>query len=471
MPTPVISVAQMREWEKACWATGQSEAEVIRRVGKVVAKHALQLTKPGDPILIVAGKGHNGDDARCAREHLTERRVELLDVKDPHADLARLEPLLSLRPSLVIDGLFGIGINRPLDEHWVKFIDRINAAKFPVLAVDVPSGLNADSGEAQPAAIEATVTITVGTPKLGMIKTDAARFVGRLEVANDVGLLPCPVTSEINWTLPQDFSDCPPTRPVAGHKGTFGHVAIIAGSVGYHGASVLAARGAQRAQPGLLTLFPHEPAYYPIASQLQAVMVQPWSPDLILPGNFTALLVGPGLASPEIPDELKRTVRRLWRDLPIPMIVDASALDWLAQDPVPKNAIRVVTPHPGEAARMLKTTSAQVQADRSAALRELSRRYGNCWVVLKGYHTLVGRSAGDISVNSSGNPFLAQGGSGDTLSGYVAGLLAQPMLQCNAGHAIRFAVWQHGAAADLLTRTRRNWIVEDLLETLGSVEC
>src|SRR4029077_20117716 len=122
MPMPVINIAQMREWEKATWASGQTEAEVIRRVGKEVARHALRLTQPGDLILILAGKGNNGEDARRVREHLNERRIDALDVKEPGDDLSKVDALLSLRPSLIVDGLFGIGINRPLSPEWVKFI-------------------------------------------------------------------------------------------------------------------------------------------------------------------------------------------------------------------------------------------------------------------------------------------------------------------------------------------------------------
>src|SRR3954468_12349246 len=145
MSIPVISVEQMREWEKASWAAGKSEADVIRQVGKILAREALRLTKPGDTILILAGKGHNGDDARCAREHLTHRRVEMFDVKNADADFPKLDSLLHSHPELIIDGLFGLGIKRPLDASWIKFIERINAAHLPVLAVDVPSGLNADT--------------------------------------------------------------------------------------------------------------------------------------------------------------------------------------------------------------------------------------------------------------------------------------------------------------------------------------
>ncbi len=467
MSIPVISVAQMREWEKASWAAGKSEEDVIRRVGEILAHEALRMTKAGDTILILAGKGHNGDDARCAREHLAERHVEILEIKDPTADFSKLDRL-SAHPALVIDGLFGIGINRPLDAAWIKLIERINAARLPVLAVDVPSGLNADSGEPQGAAIEAWATLTVGAPKMGMLKLHATRYVGRLVVAEDTGLIDCPLKSELNWIVPEDFCGFPPHRPVAGHKGTFGHLAIVAGSVGYHGAAVLSSRGAQRAQPGLITLFAQQGAYVPVASQLQAVMVHIWPPEKQLPGDFSAVLIGPGLASPEVPEELKNEVRRLWRESETPMVVDASALDWLPEGAVAKNVVRVITPHPGEAARLLKSTSAEVQADRVASLRGISRKFGNAWVVLKGHQTLIGRGEGDIFVNSSGNPFLGQGGSGDTLSGYLAGLLAQGALRGDVGQTVRFAVWQHGAAADVLSRTRPNWTVEDLIETLGN---
>jgi NAD(P)H-hydrate repair Nnr-like enzyme with NAD(P)H-hydrate dehydratase domain len=164
----------------------------------------------------------------------------------------------------------------------------------------------------------------------------------------------------------------------------------------------------------------------------------------------------------------------------LPVVVDASTLDWLPMGPSAKNAIRVLTPHPGEAARLLNMTNQQVQANRPKALREISRRYGNCWVVLKGHQTLVGRSAGlrtngasspqdgELFVNPSGNPHLAQGGSGDVLAGYLAGLLAQRPLLADAGKLIRFAVWQHGAAADQLQAARANWVIEDLLGELGN---
>jgi ADP-dependent NAD(P)H-hydrate dehydratase / NAD(P)H-hydrate epimerase len=490
MPVPVVNIAQMREWEKATWATGQTDAEVIRRVGGKIAELALRLTRPGDAILILAGKGHNGDDARAARKYLTGRKIYLLDATEPQTALmefqrrtgvvpvslqkgipAQAEPEVGDRleacPTLIIDGLFGIGLSRPLDDGWKRFIAAVNESKIPVLAVDVPSGLNADTGQPQGAAIEAAVTLTVGSPKIGMLRQSAWPFVGRLEVAEDVGLIPCPHQGELNWTLPGDFAGFPPRRAIAGHKGSYGHLAIFAGSFGFHGAAVLAARAAQHAQPGLITLFTQEAVYRPVAEQLQAVMVNVWNAEIQLPESTSALLIGPGLAAPGIAGAMKTPTRKLWRDTELPVIVDASALAWLEPNAASQNAIRVITPHPGEAARLLETTSSEVQADRPKALREISKRLGNCWVVLKGHQTLVGRSTGDIFVNSSGNPHLAQGGSGDVLAGFIAGLLAQPALQADVGKTLRFAVWQHGAAADALEGTRKNWVVEDLVAELG----
>jgi NAD(P)H-hydrate epimerase len=468
MPAPVISIAQMREWESATWAAGQTEAEVIRRVGQRVARRAHQLTRPGDTILFLVGKGHNGDDARTAAQEIEDRRAETLEIFQPDTGLLPLETRLRDQPALIVDGLFGIGLNRPLDEAWQKIIAAINAAKIPVLAIDVPSGLNADTGEHFGAGVRAAVTLTVGTPKTGLLAPAAWPFVGRLEVAEDVGLIPCPLSSELNWTLPADFESFPPARPAAGHKGDFGHVAIVAGSFGYHGAAVLAARGAQRAQPGLVTVSTQELVYHSVAAQLQSAMVNLWKPEVKLPESTTALLAGPGLAAPNLPADLLKATRHWWRDIPHPFVVDASALDFLAADPFPKKFIRVLTPHPGEAARLLKSTAQKVQANRVAALRELSRRFGGAWVVLKGHQTLIGRSEGNIFVNSTGNPHLAQGGSGDLLAGFIAGLLAQPALQADVEKVLRYAVWAHGAAADKLSASRSNWTVEELAAELGN---
>jgi ADP-dependent NAD(P)H-hydrate dehydratase / NAD(P)H-hydrate epimerase len=503
----------MRQWEKATWAAGRTEHEVIQQVGCLLAQRILELTRPGDTVWILAGKGHNGDDARATQPHLSDRKVLLMNVEEPRLALTefwqRFQTYGVHKVRWIVDAMFGIGLNRALDKDWRDLIDAINGCGIPIFAVDVPSGVDADTGEIEGTAIKAALTLTLGAPKRGLLEAPA--YCGRLEVASDIGLVPCPFEVELNWTLAMDFVGLPPPRDSGGNKGDFGHVAIVAGSLGYHGAAVLTAHGAQRAQPGLVTVFPQPSVYVPVASQLQSAMVHPWQAGTPLPKNCSCVLFGPGLAASDLSDALKQDLRSLWHSSPLAMVVDASALDWLERGSVASQAIRVITPHPGEAGRVLgvKVTptmvtltpeeTSQVLANapnvgrsslpievgdvnripdnskrkvlvpRLATLRTLSKLFGNCWVVLKGQQTLVGRADGDVFINSSGNPHLAQGGSGDLLGGYLAGLLAQPAWRKDPLLAIRFAVWQHGAAADHLTETRVNWTVEDLAQCLGRI--
>lgn len=469
MPVPVLTVEQMREWEQATWATGVTEQSVIDHVGRELARRLLERTRPDEAILVLAGKGHNGDDARAAVAHLGTRPVEVLTVDNPASTLTQLKAALAKRPAWIVDALFGIGLDRPLDSTWTSLIEAVNQAAVNVLSVDVPSGLEANLGQPAGTAIQATCTLTIGAPKQGLLAASAAPFVGRLEVLTDVGLIPCYHEPDLWWTLAEDFRHYPPSRPADSHKGSFGHLSIVAGSVGYHGAAVLAARGAQRAKVGRTTVCTQDNVYPIVASHLQGAMVRPWAPDGLDLG--TALLAGPGLAAPGAETQVQQALRRLWsKDALQPFIVDASALDWLPLGMTIPRQVRVVTPHPGEAGRMLNANAAMVQSDRLQAVRKISSRFGDCWVVLKGQHTLVGRSSGPVYVNSTGNADLAQGGSGDLLSGYIAGLLAQPALMDDPCTALRFAVWQHGAAADHLSLTQPNWGVEDLADLIGTIK-
>ena len=467
MPVPVISVAQMREWEKVTWSSGIKEDAVMRNAGKAIAALAEKLTCPDDLILFLAGKGHNGDDAAYGCDFITGRRHEMLRVIDPEISILEFGRQMERKPALTVDGLFGIGLNRALSGSWMKLIERVNHSGCRILAVDVPSGLSADTGLPLDVAIRAERTLTFGAVKHGLLRAGAVPFVGRLEVAADIGLSAYPFTTEVGYLEAGDFTGFPPVRMVAGHKGSFGHLVIIAGSCGWHGAAVLAARGAQRAQPGLITVLTQEDAYLPVASQLQSVMVQAITQEVALPDSATALVVGPGLASEQISESFQRAIRRLWQDSPLPILADASALDWLPEGPCSQNALRVITPHPGEAARMLQSTVMDVQGDRVRAVRELSARWGGCHVVLKGHQTVIGRGGGELLVNSSGNPHLAQGGSGDLLAGYLGGWLAQPALQREAGRFLSYGVWRHGAAADSLFARRPYFTVEELAEELG----
>jgi NAD(P)H-hydrate epimerase len=312
-----------------------------------------------------------------------------------------------------------------------------------------------------------------------MLAPAAWPAVGRLETTGDVGLIPCPAKSDLSWTLPADFAGFPPTRAAATNKGTYGHTVIVAGSEGYHGAAVLAARGALRAQPGLVTVLTQREVYVPVAAQLSTAMVKAWEAPGNLPEKAGSVLIGPGLvlekAKPEEKTGLHEFLTQLWRESKQPLIVDASALDWLkaaveakaGAEQFPPGSLRILTPHPGEAARLLGTTADAVQADRVQALRNISSKFGGCWVVLKGSQTLIGRATSEILVNSSGNPHLAQGGSGDLLGGFIAGMFAQPALQSDPAKTLSYAVWKHGAAADELQFTKSHWTIEDLAQALS----
>jgi len=470
---PVLSPAALRTWESATWDAGIKPSDVIQRVGRALAATLRDRLPAGSRVLLLCGRGHNGDDARAALPHLSPYEVVSLDVTDPADTLPAIEDELRRAPDLIVDALFGIGLNRPLDVAWVTLFERINRTAIPVLAVDIPSGLNAADGSHFGAVLRADQTLTVGAPKTGLLTAAAVPFVGRLSVAVDVGLIPWEqagiASNDIAGFLINraDVLTTPPARPIDAHKGNFGHLLILAGSRGFHGAAVLAARAALRAGPGHVTVWTSPDTYIPIASQLASPMVHPWEPGLPIPQRTTCIVAGPGLADPRLDPRLHAQIVEAWRSSPAAMVVDASALDDLPPGPVKDPAIRVITPHPGEAARLLGTHPERIQAERCEALESLCGRFAGAWVVLKGHATLTGRAGEKPWWNLTGNPGLAQGGSGDVLAGFLGGLLAQPAIASDPGRAIRSAVHLHGLAADRLTQTGRAWTTEDLAVEIG----
>lgn len=468
MAERVITVAEMREREERTWAAGVLVRSVQARAGAAVARVVQRLTRTGAPVLVLVGRGHNGSDAALAARGLTDRATETVRLGSVRS-FSRAQEWLSRhegrRDALVVDGMFGIGLNRPVEGDWADMIRAVNGSGIRVVSVDVPSGLHADTGEALGETVKAWVTVTLGAVKRGLLRDAAARWVGRLELASDIGLIRDEVAGGLRWVEAGDFTGFPPRRMEGGHKGTFGHVGLVAGSMGYQGAAVLAAKGAQRARPGLVTLWTDPECWGPVASQLQAVMVRPWRGESLVATAPTAWVVGPGLASTSLSPAWVEEVRKLWREATVPVVVDASALDWMGGEAGDVAGLRVITPHPGEAARMLGTTSSGVQRDREAAIEALVERWGGSriWVVLKGRHTLIRGPGGDVWVNSSGNAGLGQGGTGDVLAGYLGGGLAQVIGQHDPGMTIRHAVWRHGAAADALEASGRVWTTEDLV--------
>jgi len=465
MPLPVISVAQMRDWEERTWASGMSEESVMASAGLAVARAAMSATPEGATLIFLAGPGKNGGDTRIAAKNISGRAIHLIDGTDPVSACREFKRLLEQRPSILIDGLFGIGLNRPLNEDYLELVQAANNSGLPVLAVDCPSGFNCDTGEIMGEAIRADTTINLGGVKEALLSTSAEDYVGRIEVAGDINLIEPAPTSKQLWLTDADMHAMPPRRSLSSHKGTYGHLGIIAGNTGYHGAACLASRAALRARAGLLSVF--TTAYDVVAAQVQEAMVHPWSPAVATPmSGCTAILAGPGLAGEDLPDSLANVVKDLWARSNNPMIVDASALDWLQKGPRPSKAIRVITPHPGEAARMLGVGTDEVQGDRFMAARRLATQF-DCTVVLKGRHTLIGQAEGPMLVNSTGNPGLGRGGSGDVLVGFLAAHLAQPQFQARSIQAIAYAVWKHGRAADDLEGEGRYWGMGDLIDGLG----
>ena len=470
MAYPVLTLKAMRDWEEKTWAQGVQESDVIARVGRCIAARIMEMTVPGDSILLLAGKGHNGDDVCAVIPWLSRRCVSLIRFHRVAEQLTTLDAALSKMPDLVVEGLFGIGLNRPLEGAWAEVIQRINGSSSTVVSIDIPSGLHGDSGQPLGCAVRADQTWTVGAPKAGMVVQGASSHVGRLSVLSNVGLAVLDASDtgnvELFWGEETEFAEWPASRPLESHKGSHGCVQIFAGSRGYHGAAVLSARGATRSRPGLVELMTHVSSFDAVALQLQNVMVHAFERHLLVSPKATAVVIGPGLASHDLSADVKVQVAEIWREDSVSVVVDASALDWLPSTDKAFTQPRVITPHPGEAARMLGISSQEVQADRLAALRFLSAKYGHCWVVLKGHHTLIGRSSGPVYINASGNPNLAQGGAGDILAGFLGGLLAQYELMDDPEMILRFGVWAHGHAADRCQALLGSWDINQLPEWL-----
>lgn len=470
MPFPIISIETMREWEARSWRAGKSETDVIDRVGQRLADRVTDLTSPGARVVFLCGAGNNGADGRAAVLKIQGRRITTLTVGKSSQWIGDVQAILKKDPDWVVDALFGIGLNRPLDSEWLEILKMVASWGGPVLSVDCPSGLNVGTGAPAPLAIEAAETMTVGAVKWGLLTREAAPFVGRLSLAADVGLIPLDAVAapssgaKAEWIEASDFRRFPPGRPGDAHKGSFGRLKILAGAEGYSGAAVIASRAALRARPGLISVQTTERAASLIAPAAPQAMVAASPQEASYEDKTTGFLIGPGLAGndPGLGD-LKSRGLELWNEAPQAVVADASALEWLPRSARPAPGLRVVTPHPGEAARMLGQSVKEIESDRFAAVEALSERLGGAYVVLKGARTLVGRAGAAIGVNSSGNAGLAQGGAGDALAGFLAGLLAQPSLAESPEKAIRYAVWFHGVSADRLAHRGLNWDILDLI--------
>lgn len=430
-------------------------------------------------VLLFARREQVSGDARVNLDILSRLGVEVVEV--PEAGVFR-EQLPRLREAgLIVDALLGTGLNAPVRGLLAEVIEAVNRLPVPVLAVDIPSGLCADTGRVLGAAVQARVTVTYGLPKLGQILPPGRELCGRL-FRVDIGIPPeltRPLLIELAEA--EELAGLMPPRPFAAHKGTFGHAVVLAGSVGKTGAAALAGEAALRAGAGLVTVAVPESLNDILEVKLTEVMSLPlpevpgarvlsrraWEPLQEFLRGKTALALGPGLGTHP---ETRELVQELVRTLPLPLVIDADGVNCLAgageclrQAPAP----RLLTPHPGEMARFLGATTADIQNRRLEAARETARSY-NCVVVLKGAQTVVAAPDGRLSLNPTGNPGLASGGTGDVLTGLIGGLLAQRL---DPWDAARLGVYVHGLAADYLAADLgpRGFIAGDLLEVLPQV--
>jgi len=432
-------------------------------------------------VLVACGPGNNGGDGLAVARQLRCRGFAVdvaLLVGEPelrgdaaaqlqlarkfgvtiHRCGSRPSRLADLLPgaSVIVDALFGTGLDRPLEGRWAKVVGVLNGAGVPIVAVDIPSGLQGSSGEVVGEAVEAAVTVTFAAPKVAHVLPPACWRCGEVAVA-DIGIPPWVVQGQAKLGLVEgeDVAGWLPHRAVDAHKGNFGHLLVVAGREGGGGAAVLAARAAVTLGAGLVTVATAHGAVRPVQAQVPEAMVDP------LPagkdgavsgeglegslGKATALAVGPGLGTSDGPRRLLATILREW---PGPLVLDADALTLLAgrlEELRGRTSPTVLTPHPGELGRLLGVPTAEVTRDRLQAAQEASKRSGAV-VLAKGARTVIASGAEWSLVNPTGTSGLASGGAGDVLTGAIGALLAQGVPGREAAAA---GAWLHGRAAEI----------------------
>ena len=434
MRGPIYTTADIRRIEQAA-----GDAPLMQRAGAAAADLAAKLVS-GKDVLVLAGPGNNGGDARIAAELLREKffRVTLAGKEVPPGK----------DWGLVIDGLFGIGLARPIEGEYAKLVEYANRQSCPVLALDVPSGIQSDSGRVLGCAVRASHTISFIALKPGLLTLDGPDHCGEVTVA-DLGLDLQTLLPPSAWIAePALFKGMLKRRPRNFHKGMAGSLAVIGGAAGMTGAALLAGRaalrlGAGRVYVGLLE--EKAPAVDLLAPEL---MLR--HPDDALGADLDALVMGPGLGEGERAETLVGAA--LASD--IPCVLDADALNLLSQNEnlrkacARRSAETLLTPHPAEAARLLGSTVATVQEDRVRAARMLAENL-NAHTVLKGNGSIVVARDGHWFINTSGNPGMASAGMGDVLAGMLGALLAQ---RYSGETALTLGVHLHGVAADALAK-------------------
>ncbi len=482
--TPVYQVDQVRELERlASERFGVSGEVLMARAGKAALDFMLRKWANVKRLAVFCGGGNNGGDGYVLAELAFERgiHVHVYQVGDHrHASpvakaaldrcqkagvvMAPWNEKSDLRhPDLIVDAICGIGAKDAMRDEVVMALDQMRRAQVPIFALDIPTGIHADTGRVLGAAIKATATITFIGLKLGLLTSNGSSYTGEL-VINDLQLptdlfaYVAPVAEKIHLSA---YSQYLKPRLRDWHKGLSGHVLVIGGAHGSSGAARMAGMAALRVGAGLVTI---------ATDEASAPFMNAECPELMCHGLAQAealkplldkadvIVIGPGLQQSDWAIAMWNQVKAV----DVPMVVDADALNILSQHPEVRDNW-VLTPHPGEAARLLGESSQDVQLDRLEAVRELARKYGGV-VVLKGSGTLVAAPNMLPGVCDKGNPGMATAGMGDILSGVIGGMLAQGI---PLGEAARLGVILHATAGDMAAKDgERGMIATDLLPYL-----
>ena len=393
---PLFTAEEMRAAE-----AGHDVDAMMQRAGMAVAEELMRRFPDARRIALHAGGGANGGDGRIAAEILRAQGRKPVEE----------------RPEVVIDALLGTGLKGAPREETSRLIEQINAGGVPVLAVDIPSGVNASTGEVAGAAVQADVTVTMHGPKVGLAVAPGRFHAGGVAVA-DIGLQ---AAETEHWLVTPEILAEVPRRSSRDNKYTAGHVLVVGGSRGMTGAPALAARAALRSDAGYVTIAAPKESLPVLETLVLEAVKRPLEDVFEAAAKAKALAVGPGLGRG---DESKALVRRVVAEVESPAVVDADALFELEPGEWP--APRVLTPHEGELARLLGRDSSEVAAHRLASVREAAERF-NCVVVLKGEDSLVAAPGCGVLVSALGLPSLSTAGTGDVLTGVTAAFLAKGM--------------------------------------------
>ena len=470
----VATAAEMRQIDRLAQEDYQIPGAVLMERAALTLRQVIEerFSLAGQRVYIFCGKGNNGGDglalARLLTPSAAEVKVILAFERSHFTGLAAQNllaatkfglPIVNWREinaqelqqaDLIVDALLGTGAVGTPSEPLASIITLINDSKKPIVAVDIPSGVNADNGQVGEVAVKSSITATFGLPKPGLLVYPGAEACGEL-VIDPIGFPPALLESpslKRNWLTAPEVAQLIPERTPTAHKGSGGHVLIIGGAPGMTGAVALCSVGALRTGAGLVTagiqnanVFPEKPA---------EVMAQSWDRILALLDTAAAVVFGPGASTGEQSRDL---FNELLAKCKAPLVIDADGLNLLAANSIDLKKLvfpTILTPHPGEMARISGLSVAEIQSNRIEIANRFAKEYG-VTLVLKGARSIIADSDGNIFINPTGNPGMATAGMGDALAGIIGGLLAQGM---SATEAAACGTYLHGLAGDLAKEKR-----------------